>query len=527
MLIHANSVFAATVPPESSFFSNHWLQALLVVAAYLVFCFWINRKQHTPPVAESVPLTSSPQAESVGCDLLLAYASQTGFARQLAEKTLESLQKSGVESRLLALDEVGIDLLASCQRALFIVSTTGEGDAPDNAAGFVQDVMRPDTALPRLECGVLALGDSSYTNFCGFGNRLYDWLRQTGAGFLFDLIEVDGDNAVALQRWQAELGLLTQIEQVGHWQLPDYQPWRLQQRLHLNPGSAGAPVYYLALTGSATDMAWQAGDIAEISPRNSTQAVQHWMQQMELPLKTVFDGQPLAELLAERLLPERDTAVEALRQLGIAALLAQLKHMPYREYSIASLPQDGRLELLVRQIRYPDGRLGLGAGWLTEYAQVGDDILLRIRENSNFHAQADAAPLIMIGNGTGMAGLRAHLKARVAAGLHRNWLLFGERNAAHDLYFADELRRWLAEGQLAQLDTTFSRDQEERIYVQDALRRNADMIKRWVRDENAAIYVCGGATNMAPAVHNVLLEIFGATGMQQLTTAGRYRRDIY
>src|SRR5690606_5068063 len=107
-----------------------------------------------------------------------------------------------------------------------------------------------------------------------------------------------------------------------------------------------------------------------------------------------------------------------------------------------SLPADGAVHLLVRQMRAADGALGLGSGWLTHTAQAGQRIDLRVRANRNFHPPADARPLILVGNGTGLAGLRALIKARRGAGHGRNWLVFGERNAAHDWFCRDELEQW-------------------------------------------------------------------------------------
>src|SRR5690606_11074250 len=119
-----------------------------------------------------------------------------------------SLQEAGVNTELLPLDAVDIDMLSSCRRALFVVSTTGEGDAPDNAGSFVQNTMNDGVSLPQLEYGVLAVGDSGYTNFCGFGSRLNAWLQHANAFPLFDIVEVDGDDAGALRHWQYQLGLL-------------------------------------------------------------------------------------------------------------------------------------------------------------------------------------------------------------------------------------------------------------------------------------------------------------------------------
>jgi sulfite reductase (NADPH) flavoprotein alpha-component len=133
--------------------------------------------------------------------------------------------------------------------------------------------------------------------------------------------------------------------------------------------------------------------------------------------------------------------------------------------------------------------------------------------------------LILIGNGTGLAGLRGLLKARIAAGHRRNWLIFGERNAAHDFYCRDELLAWQAEGWLTHLDLAFSRNQPAKRYVQDVLRE-ASGLESWLAD-GAAIYVCGSLRGMAEGVEQVLIERFGAEAVQRLREEGRYRRDVY
>ena len=134
--------------------------------------------------------------------------------------------------------------------------------------------------------------------------------------------------------------------------------------------------------------------------------------------------------------------------------------------------------------------------------------------------------MILIGNGTGLAGLRSLLKARIAQGEQRNWLLFGERNAAHDFHCGDELKGWLARGDLARMDLAFSRDQAEKIYVQDRLREAADELHRWLAD-GAVIYICGSLEGMAAGVDETLKALIGKEGVQALIEQGRYRRDVY
>ena len=227
--------------------------------------------------------------------------------------------------------------------------------------------------------------------------------------------------------------------------------------------------------------------------------------------------------MATRQLPDNRAHLVGLHA---QALVNALVPLGMREYSIASIASDGVLELIVRQERHPDGSLGLGSGWLTEYAAIGSGVSLRLRRNSGFHLPEAPVPLILLGNGTGLAGLRSLLKARIADGQQRNWLLFGERNIAHDYLCQDELQGWLASGDLALLDLAFSRDQAEKIYVQDRLRESADVLRRWLA-EGAAIYVCGSLQGMATGVDQVLHEVLGSEAVERLIEQGRYRRDVY
>jgi sulfite reductase (NADPH) flavoprotein alpha-component len=184
------------------------------------------------------------------------------------------------------------------------------------------------------------------------------------------------------------------------------------------------------------------------------------------------------------------------------------------------------VQLVVRRMLRPDGSPGIGSGWLCEHAMPGDEIALRLRSNPNFHAPDPGRPMILVGNGTGIAGLRAHLKARQSAGARRNWLLFGERNADRDFFFGAEVRDWQARGFIERLDLAFSRDQEQRIYVQHALQQAAGTLRQWVAD-GAAIYVCGSLAGMAPAVDVVLRFALGDATIEDMLANGRYRRDVY
>lgn len=471
---------------------------------------------------------SQPKALAAQDAVWVVHASQTGFAMELADMTATSLRHGGVTVQRAGLEHLHAARLRGIKRAVFVISTTGEGDPPDPALGFVRQVMSQTLALETLQYAVLALGDREYTQFCAFGHQLDEWLRQQGAKALFDLVEVDNADDSALRHWQHHIGQLGDGVEVPDWSAPRYETWRLRDRVELNPGSVGGAAFHLTLEpGNGALPAWTAGDIAEIGPQHAAEDVQNFLRRLgnegTAQVRWQDESQTLATVLARSHWPETASVTAPADAQALADTCTPL---PHREYSIASIPGDGALHLLVRLMHREDGSPGIGSGWLCRHAQPGESIALRVRRNPNFHPPAADMPMILIGNGTGLAGLRAHLKARAQAGTTRNWLLFGERQRAHDFFHADELLAWQTQGLLEHLDLAFSRDGGQHRYVQHALLAQADRLRQWV-DAGAALYVCGSLAGMAPEVDAVLRGILGEEQVDALRINGRYRRDVY
>ena len=436
------------------------------VAAYAALCASIYLRERSRK-AEAARDSAALSAGSGNAPVLVLFASQTGQAEAVAWQTARQLSAANTPARVMELNALDRSTLAAAPRALFIASTYGEGDAPDGASAFAERVMNSSPALPSLNYAVLALGDRQYANFCGFGRALDEWLQAAGARREFDRIEVDNSDPAALAAWHAHWGDSPASEGEG------FAPWRLVSRVHLNPGSAGWPVFHLGLVPQAGGPLpyWASGDLAQVAVASD---------------------------------PKRP-----------------------REYSIASVHADGELQLLVRQERHPDGMLGAASGLLTSTLGIGDTVGLRVRERRGFRLDGnEARPLILVGNGTGIAGLRAHLRARAAMGRHDNWLVFGERQAAHDFLYRKEIEAWQAGGTLKRLDMVFSRDQADRLYVQHQLLQSADTLLQWLHD-GAAIYVCGSLQGMASGVDAALRQIAGEAQLIELAASGRYRRDVY
>ncbi|MFF7705803.1 PepSY domain-containing protein [Pseudomonas sp. NPDC007930] len=449
-------------PGRLMIFAASLCMPLFFVTGWLLY---LDRRRKKKLIAQS-----RQGLDSASEGWLIGFASQSGQAEQLAWQAAAQLQVGGIGAKVRALATISEGDLKGTERALFVVSTFGDGEAPDSARLFEKQMRALHWPLPHLRYGLLALGDRNYPQFCAFARRIDTWLGAQGATPLFERVEVDNNEPAALGHWAEQVAA-----QAGSTRVlasaPRFSNFTLAQREWLNPGSEGAPVYLLGLRGDAAQ-GWAAGDIAEIIP-------------------------------------------------GPAADQTQA-----REYSIASLPADGLLQLLVRQHRHADGSLGLGSGYLTEHAPLGSTLQVHLRRNSAFHLPEDDRPLVFIGNGTGLAGLRSLIRQRLAQGQRRNWLLFGERQRAHDYLCGAELDSWLASGALARLDLVFSRDQAHKVYVQHALRDAQAELHHWLA-EGAALYVCGSLQGMADGVDRTLRELLGDAGVERLIEQGRYRRDVY
>lgn len=496
-----------------------WWLAFACLSGYAVLCAWIWWKTKPRAIAGSASTAN-------GDTMLVVHASQTGFAHEVAARTTSLLADAGTRVLMLPLGRLAPGMLANAQRILFIASTTGEGDPPDPAIPFVSDAMAATPDLSGLEYGLLALGDREYEHFCSFGHQLDRWLRACGATPLFDLTEVDNGDPSALRHWQHHVALLCNATAQPDWAPPRYDHWTLRQRRLLNPGSQGAPAYHLELQPPQRDTTWLAGDILEIGPCNAADAIDDALATLGMSGDTHVESDGNTTNLRAVLARASLEPIADLRGLSAQVIAERVPRLPHREYSIASIPAGGAAWLLVRQMARPDGTPGIGSGWLCQHAAEGAIISARVRSNPNFHAPAPERPMILIGNGTGIAGLRAHLVERIAAGARRNWLLFGERSERHDAFHREELDRWQSEGGIERMDLVFSRDGGRHRYVQDALLASSKVLCDWV-GRGCAIYVCGSLHGMAPAVDAVLRQSLGKETVDAMLADGRYRRDVY
>ena len=445
--------------------------AALVLPLMGLSGWWLylqRRRRQTQTRAPGNRSASGLQRPFEDC-IVVAWASQTGRAQALAWQTAQQLSAAGQAVRLVPLASWQPEQLTECRQILFVVSTYGEGQAPDAARGFAEALAQARISLPRLRYAVLALGNRHYAHFCGFGQDLHQRLAGLGAQswqppVLLDEAQEPARWVQTLSRWGVTASQVQTPCAPVQW-----QRWRLTQRVCLNPSSLGAPLYLLTLEPSPGQEApvWTPGALVEV--------------------REFFEGDVT------------------------------------RRYSVASTAEDGVLQLLVRQHRHPGG-IGRMSGHLTASCALQGEVLLHWLSNPSFTLPTPDAPCLFIGAGSGLAGLRGLLRARLGAGQGPNWLLYGERQRCADHVLAQEFDTAVATG-LLRVDRAYSRDVPGR-YVQDLLREHAEEVRVWV-SRGACVYVCGSLQGMAAGVDQALREVLGVSGFSQLMTEGRYRRDVY
>jgi sulfite reductase (NADPH) flavoprotein alpha-component len=301
-------------------------------------------------------------------------------------------------------------------------------------------------------------------------------------------------------------------------------------------------------------------DIPKAGAVTMHHALTHHLQITGLNRKLVaaYAAKGECSMLQGLLLPEQQTHLDTYTyDRGIIDLLtefpgividaaefaAMLPKLAPRLYSISSSPlaHAGQVHTTVAVVRYRSHNRERGGVCSTLFADrtsVGDRLPVYIQQNKKFRLpKQQDAPIIMIGPGTGIAPFRAFLHERRATGATgRNWLFFGERSAATDFLYRDELEAMVADQHLTRLDLAFSRDQERKIYVQDRMLEQAALFWSWLQD-GASIYVCGDALRMAKDVDQTLHTIVEQQGemdaqaaqdyVEELKDQHRYHRDVY
>ncbi len=240
--------------------------------------------------------------------------------------------------------------------------------------------------------------------------------------------------------------------------------------------------------------------------------------------------------------------VDAARDFGpfegtAADFTSILRKIPARLYSIASSlkANDEEVHLTIGAVRYDAHgreRQGVCSILCAERLQPGDTLPVYIQHNQNFKLPQDPdAPIIMVGPGTGIAPFRSFMQEREELGANgKSWLFFGDQHFVTDFLYQTEWQKWLKDGVLTKMDVAFSRDTEEKVYVQHQMKKQSKELYEWL-EQGAYVYICGDEKHMAHDVHNTLLSIIQEEGamskekaesyLANLQQQKRYQRDVY
>ncbi|MCP4865517.1 MAG: flavodoxin domain-containing protein [Pseudomonadota bacterium] len=483
----------------------------LAIALCLAYCAWVGFiiVSHYARQRERRHVTTGA--------FIVAYASQTGTAKQLAEFQAELL---GADRpvKVIALNDLAIDTLRKASDALFVVSTYGDGEPPDNGRRFYRALQQHNkqhnTALPQsLSYRVIALGDSQYPAFCAFGEQLDEALQQAGATAIADLEKID----------RAESQPLPGDVSEGADSPLTSSTWRVTEQQQLNSAD-GRELFMVTLDADQALPAWQAGDILDIQPHNTNTAIAKWLEKHDLNPDTVIAVEgtltPLELVLQTRQLTDLSGAGNAEQYILSMPLL------PLRSYSIASVPEEGQLKLIVRKQYYPNGTPGIGSGWLTTYAGGEEPFCAYVKDNPLCHIAQLDVPLVLIGAGSGLAGIRAQLAKRYYAKSDADiWLIYGEQSPQLDNVIPAVIEAWQTGFAGLKIQQAYSRGEPGQ-YVQDVMVAAADELQNLIA-RGAHIYVCGSHQGMGQAVHQTLTDILGEDALMQLIDEQRYHRDTY
>lgn len=514
------------------------------------------------------------------------YASETGNSRNVAEGLAANAAAVGLTAKIQDLRDVRPKVLKNINNAVFVLATHGIGEPPEGSEPFFEFWM--SDKAPRLEhlnFSVLALGDSSYADFCEIGRTFDACLKALGATSVVERTDCDLDFELPSATWTKQVveharASATSIEvlQSTHLSAVPTSPTYAKQhpfsaeiltRQIITGRDSSKDVRHIELDLEGSGLVYQPGDSLGVVPTNPPQLVEALLLAIDFngDESVTIDGEstslsnafsqnkeitalsrPILDAVAAThprltaILADRDQfanflatrqLIDLVQEYPLAwqpqQLIDVLRGLTPRLYSIASSidanPDEAHLTVAVVDYeKFGRHHWGSASNFLigdTTHAPV------YVEPNEHFRLPTDInAAVIMVGAGTGVAPYRAFVEHRREHG-HRgkNWLVFGDRNLSSDFLYQLEWLRYRKDGSLSNLDVAFSRDQNTKIYVQHRLTEKGAQVYDWL-EQGAHFYVCGDAEHMAIDVHNALFAIVKQHGDRSDDDAREYLNEL-
>ncbi len=519
--------------------------------------------------------------ESAAKKITIVYGTETGNSKRLATDFAAKAKQHHVHAKVVGMDQYRLTDLTKEEYLLAVVSTHGEGEPPAAAKKFYDHIHNNGFKLDKLKYGVLALGDTSYPLFCKTGEDVDLQLNKLGANRFVPLQKCDLEYDDEASNWfntvlknlnnkQSEATTVTTVALPAAKKGKQNYTGKVLAAINLNDKGSNKETYHIEI--EAEGLEYQCGDSIGIIAENDSQVV------TDIIATTNVDGNKSLEFkkekftiyellkrkiniihLTERLVKQYAAATGHSIPDGRADLLELVKKYPVKNtaqfeeilislnavsprlYTIASSPSahEGEVHIVVVKDTYTVNnkkRFGLCSDYLSKL-KLNSIQQFFVQPNKRFRLPAENKDIIMVGPGTGIAAFRSFLAERDATGATgRNWLFFGEQHFASDFLYQTEIQNWFETGVLNKINLAFSRDQQEKIYVQHKMREHGAELYEWLNG-GASFFVCGKKHPMSIDVENTLLQIIEQHGnktaeeakkyLDHLEEEGRYEKDVY
>lgn len=530
----------------------------------------------TPPVLNNVTST-----EKLVISVL--YGTETGNSKKISAKLAAALKNNQHKVTLTALDQYAVANLEKESLVLIIMSTHGDGEPPIAAKKFYDNLHTKKHDLKNLQYAVFALGDSSYPLFCKAGEDVDASLQQLGAKQILPVEKSDIDFTAVSEEWINNVlknlpvnknfqSLKTSAKQQAAKGGKHFYNGRIKKHINLNDKGSAKETFHIEINSDET-ISYLPGDSLGIIPFNKDEDVneiisllsayknqtvkfkdetytlfdlfKHKLNILHLPLRIVEKYASLikTELPSVRIdLKNILSLYPSAAQVSVDDLINILEPITPRLYSISSSPSahgNSEIHITVSRNKFSVNEKTKYGFCSSHFALMNEEeeIKFYISQNNNFRLPEADKDVIMIGPGTGIAPFRSFIFERDSEGASgSNWLFFGDQHFATDFLYQSELLSFFDTGSLTKINTAFSRDQKEKLYVQHRMQQHSKEIFAWI-ESGAHVYICGCKKTMAKDVENTLIEIISKKAnidnaaateyLNKLEEAGRFAKDVY